>query len=203
MRGSPTTRPRTIPTEVHTAPFPLVLLLGLAAALAGACAPAGVAAQSAGVGPGDTVRITLADEPQVFEIVRLARDTFVVRGGGADYRLPTDTIRKLELQVGRTRMPNVRSGALLGAAIGLVAGGVAGYSDGQDEDCFFCPSPALFAFYGAIGGATLGAGVGALVGLAAPAKPRWQAISVHRLRLGVVPGVVPGGAPGLRVSLRL
>lgn len=114
--------------------------------------------------------------------------------------------------VTRTEMRSLRKrpfefGAGIGALVGGSIGAIAAYTSYRpcksmpppDELCSTFNHPELLALLGGIGGALLGAGVGAVTVLVLVPREHWAEMPVDRLRLTVEP--LPAGRLRLGASL--
>jgi hypothetical protein len=125
-----------------------------------------------GFGTGSRVRLTapsIAEHPLVGRVAGLTVDSLLLeRGGGARLQIDSREVRALSVSAGHDRW----RGALIGAGIGLLTGGVLGArAAGHNDDT------GLAAFVGFVAGVVVGTPLGAGVGaLAAP--ERWIALPV-------------------------
>lgn len=112
---------------------------------------------------------------------------------GAAVRVPYGTLTSLDVSFGSRR--HVREGLLAGLAFGVVMGVTADVDedacDWNDET--YCSRREAVGV-SVLGGALLGAGIGALV-----KTDRWQAVAVDELRVGLAP--LRGRGAGLALAL--
>ena len=169
------------------------ILLGSIAAALAVASPA-LTNTLAGQAPpiGTRLRVTLKGLPTTLtgRLEQLAPDTLYLRvtdwRGEMLSRIPLSIIETAEMSQGRHSRASM--GALLGGAIG----GVAGYAAGDNSPGAFFPKGAVAAF-----GWLAGTGVGALVGWQFHSE-KWADVPVPRLRVAPVGPV----SIGLRFELR-
>ena len=180
--------PRAVPERRRSA-LPVVALV-LASLVP---APAHATAQSV-LETGDTVRITWLGMAQVYRLVDLRADTFVVSGEtGEQVRLAAAEIGRLEVRTLRTRLDQARHDGLIAWVAGLVIGGMlAGATYQEYSDCLLYCSPADAVFMGAMAGGTVGGTVGMIVGAIRPPGRAWRAVPVQDVRAAAPP---PAPAP--------
>jgi hypothetical protein len=148
--------------------------------------------------PGTRVRITSSDSRLTGKIVAASPDALIVsvKKGREPVTVARDAITRFELGHRRTS----GKGALRGAGIGLLAGGVGGAALGvalDSPDDWF--SGGELAAGGAIVFGGAGALIGALVGAASPGE-RWETVPTHRVRVGLTPRIGRGRGLALSVS---
>ncbi|MEE8043042.1 MAG: hypothetical protein V3T15_09625 [Pseudomonadales bacterium] len=163
----------------HTAAYLVVVLLL-------SSAPGLAQDQQDSLTYGDRVRVTapqLVLHETVGRFEALRHDTLVVRADSA-LRIPLNLVTRLEISHGRSNSPMI-----LGAAVGAVAGGVAGAALASTETCpgrFLAPDPcpveryAGAIFLGVLLGGAVGGGVGAVL-----RTERWERAPVDGLRVVV------------------
>jgi len=142
-------------------------------ALLALVAPAGVAAQQTPlVQPGVRVRLTLTPDtgmrtPLIGILMRLTPDSVVVfdEEGDAPAGVPVDAVRKLEVDSGR-RTSHAGRGTLIGVLAGLGSGIATGILVCSSGNCESSGGDWTGLAAGALGlgGALVGAGIGALIG---------------------------------------
>jgi hypothetical protein len=106
---------------------------------------------------GQNVRVSLTNGGrETGRLLSLSATEVVIRTRGTEVRLPLDRVRSV------TKLPDpIRDGALLGAAIGAVAGlQILKCEPGVNDDC---PSPHSWWYLDAPVGAGIGAIIGALI----------------------------------------
>jgi hypothetical protein len=111
----------------------------------------------------------------------------VDEAGQADTSLVAlETLGLLERSTGRRSRSGAGMG--IGAAIGLIAGGVIGFALGDDEAGFFQLTAGEKAVLGGGGGAVLGLVVGGIVG-ATKVSDRWEVVPLRPSTVGTGPAV--------------
>jgi len=146
--------------------------------------------------PGSRVRVsssTLASGSAIGSFVGVESESVVLgnAAGGSPFRVPLNTISKLEVSVGRRSQAG--RGAMIGAAIGVTPGLLLTFGDYSSDVHGDGPSVAAVAAMGAAGGALLGAAIGWALKV-----DRWQVVEGPVAGVAVVP--LRGGAA---VSVRL
>lgn len=111
----------------------------------------------------------------------------VDEGGRADTSLVSlETVALVERSTGRRGRAGAGMG--IGAAIGLVVGGAAGFASGDDPPGFFQLTAGEKALMGSLAGAGLGLVVGGIVG-ATKVSDRWEVVPVQPSAAGTGPAV--------------
>ena len=151
---------------------PALLLVAIALV-----APAPLLAQQATpLPPGAKIRVTATQtlpRREVGSFTAARNDTLWMQAGSSNQvAVPLATVERLEVSAGRARL----KWALIGGAVGLLAGGVLGGRAGAEDDFTGTGAAAGFTV-GALQGVVLGAAVG---GLAAPR--RWRVVPHAMLR---------------------
>jgi hypothetical protein len=176
-------------------PSPRAKLAGALALLAALPASGGRAQSVTGLEPGARVRVAaeaVAPKRMVGTLVRLDADSMQLRLSDVDElaRVPREAITKVEISRGRrSRGRGALYGALAGLAVG--AGAVLATPRCEEPDCWEIFSKGEGAAL--VGG--LGAGLGALVGLAIPPGEKWESVPIAQI------SVVPGRRGYVGVSL--
>ncbi|NIM51536.1 MAG: hypothetical protein GTN62_12050 [Gemmatimonadales bacterium] len=140
-------------------------------------------AQAPTLEPGARVRVTvphlgLTRHAATFETLR--GDTLVVVADSVIY-CTLASVTRLDAHQGRRGHP--AQGALIGLAVGAVAGGVTGaVGCGTSWWCTTQKGVSLGAVIGGLTGALLGTGIGALI-----KTDRWEQVPLDRLRVSVLP----------------
>lgn len=164
------------------------------------------------IAPGDRVRVTAPSmdlEKGVGTVAALETDTLVVNTGERADALEVPLADVTKLEVHRGQKSRTGRGALIGAGVGALAGvatvaiacasttGGCDFSEsgGSDELSDLAVATALVLM-----GTVVGAGVGAIIGLATRVD-RWQAVPLDDIRVGPSP-VTPDGV-AVSVTLRL
>ena len=162
-------------------------VLALVAALPGK----GSQAQSlTSLEPGVRIRVAaeaVAPKPLVGTLVRLDRDAMALRLADREELalVPRETITKVEVSRGRRSRGR---GALFGALVGLAVGAIAVAATPGDDEMFTAAEAT--AMVGA-----MGAGLGALIGLAIPPGEKWESVPTAHI------SVVPSRRGHVRVAL--
>lgn len=135
-----------------------------------------LAQQDTPLAPGAKIRVTASralPRREVGSFTAARNDTLWMQGGSSDQvAVPLATVERLEVSAGRARL----KWALIGGAVGLLAGGVIGGRAGAEDDITGTGAAAGFTV-GALQGVVIGAAVG---GLAAPR--RWRLVPHAMLR---------------------
>jgi hypothetical protein len=129
------------------------------------------------------LRITVAEGAHVTgRLFRSDAQGIVVRRDGDTMRVAWDEVARLEIARARRTARPVRTGATVGAVIGLLVGGIGAATC---EDSFLGPCPEAIPL-----GLATGLAVGSAVGVAiwgASREGRWKEIPVDLVRVGVMP----------------
>ena len=135
-----------------------------------------LAQQATPLPPGAQIRVTASQtlpRREVGSFTAARNDTLWMQARRGDQvAIPLATVERLEMSAGRPRL----KWALIGGAVGLLAGGVLGGRAGAEDDITGTGAAAGFTV-GALQGVVLGATVG---GLAAPR--RWRVVPHGMLR---------------------
>lgn len=137
-------------------------------------------------------------------LTNVSADSLILSMEGRDVEIPRTYIRRVEVSTSSRRATGY--GALVGMAVGGLGLGALAVATNEPNDCmdtWFCiefTSGQAFLI-GAVPGALLGAGLGALIGHNTKAD-RWQAVNVDvvAIRAGGTIGRTP---PGLRLVVRI
>jgi hypothetical protein len=116
---------------------------------------------------------------------------------GGPVRVPLDSLKVLEVSYVQRR--HTRKGLAAGLVAGVLIGALAEVDDRRCHDenqVVFCSRGEALAG-GLMGGALMGAGIGALV-----KTDHWQPIAIDRLRVGLAPLRPTAGRGGLTLALR-
>lgn len=181
-------------------PFLLVLLTVLTLA-----APAPLCAQeSAGLRPGDRVRVEASQQSGTFLVTVLADEELVLEDtDGREVRVPHASLSRLLVDRGpRSRGSGALRGLAIGGGAGVLAGAVIGFADGDDDCpsdswCLFQMTAGEKASIGAVVFGLVGGVVGATLGAGNPGH-RWEA-----LRLPLTMNGGAGAAGGFRLGVSL
>jgi hypothetical protein len=146
---------------------------------------------------GSRVRVTVAADssmpPRVVvgNLIAVGDSALVIRGGetAIEERVATSRIQQFERRTGKDR----GAGARFGAVVGLVSGLVVGVALGDDcsREDFICFDRSETA----AGGALIGLGLGAWIGLIAGRGDRWTPAAVP-----TTVSVTPSSGGGVRLS---
>ena len=151
---------------------------------------------------GSRVRLVAAavsPQPLIGTIVRLDATTLELQT--ADRKQPTlvprDALTKIEISLGRrSRTRGVLVGALVGAAIGVIAVLATPEEPCQPSDILGCPAFGISQGEGAVYIGGVGAVSGALIGSLIPPGERWKAATA-----GPRVSVGPAHKGGVQISL--
>lgn len=167
---------------------PMFLLLVLSAG-----SSASLPAQSVPVQAGDRVRIVAGSVSGSFSVVDVSADTLLLREGGApQFRVPLAAVQEMARRDKRTGWQGALHGAGLGLLIGGVAGVITGFASGDDPETqwfAFTAEEKALALGIVLGGG--GALLGGVIGAASPGE-RWV-----RLPLPAAPRVSHSSSNGL------
>jgi hypothetical protein len=132
--------------------------------------------------PGSTVRLQAGPITGEFTVLEATSELLVVRSRhqSAEYSIPMDAVRRLDLLVEIPRSERVRRGARGGLIAGSTIGVLAGFGVGaalQGDPMFDVSTASILAgaaMFGAVGG-LVGLGVGSIAGHNAPTE-HWQRV---------------------------
>lgn len=138
-------------------------------------------------------------------VISFRRDTLrAVQSGGSEMAYPVETIRKLEAVNGRRRP--ILKGVMIGTAIGVVVGGLAGaasYEPCESTEFFGClltpESRAQQAAVGAVLAGVSGLVIGGIVGLIP--RDRWEPVALDGRSVRVGARRLPRGAQGIGLAV--
>lgn len=188
--------PRGYPTPARA---PRLRFIPLTAALALLLLGHGAEAQVV-PGPGDSIRITIGDQAQVYQLVDREPGTLIVRRPGGTLQLPVAYVNRVERRVPANRGQTIARTTLVAAITGAVMGGILGYATSEDPapDCWlFCytRTDVMMISAALLGGLGL---VGGLIISSLTARDwKWQKVDPAGLYVGVSP------AGGARLAVRL
>lgn len=157
-------------------PIAFVALLVVATSVRAQEAPASPAV------PGATARVTVPPNQRVVgTIVSIDADTLVLAQQRTTLRLPTSSVRKLEIADGHAHRPSTLIGAGLGAVVGGVLGGAVGAGSSRSPNAQY-----VGTMDGAAQGVVIGAAAGALLGgWVGYHRPRWRWRDASPPRVGI------------------
>lgn len=131
------------------------------------------------VAAGARVRVTLSGEKHQLtgDLVALEKESLTITVKGVSRVILRERIEAIAVRRGRRSRAR---GALLGAAIGVVAGVPAALASGYHPE----GSLALW---------------GALIGLSVPPRDKWQSVEIGRVQVGCLPTLRHG--PGMSLTI--